>query len=332
MSSMSVSLLILSNLAERRDMLAHRLRFLEMTGFTGDVLVGVWGGHEHIPQLQQVCSTFTQTKVTVVSHLGTEIFPKRLLDLAERARQAFVIAVGDDDFLVPAAFAQPIALLESDPGISCAQGRTMNLRISADGEHYQGEGFPLWDALESDPVERFTALMKHYTFSWHAIYRRAQFIERARYMVDMQEHSTDGVFFECIGDLYAVINGKIALCEELYMIRGVHDRNSSTTARQGGINYTVPPFLLLSPQFSACYGYFQSLVLKMFQAKGVDTTNEETLRNILKGLMYMLGHRFFKIRDALQPAEAAFQKMFNEQDPRIMTWLNVVHRAGRPNG
>ncbi len=330
MSGTPVTILIPSNLAERRDMLAHRLRFLGMAGYTGDVVIGVWGGHEYIPDLQKVCAGLAQLKVAIVPQQGADIFPKRLLGLAELVRQPYVITVGDDDFLVPSAFAQPIALLESDPGISCAQGRAMNLKVSADGEHYQGDGFPLWDALESNPVQRFATLMKHYTFSWHAIYRRDQFIERARYMVDMQEHSTDGAFFECIGDVYAVITGKVALCEELYMIRGVHDRNTSTTARQGGINYLVPPFLLLSPQFSACYAHFQSLVLKMFQAVGVDTTKEETLRNILKGMMYLLGHRFFKLRDGLQPREAAFQQMITGQDPRIMTWLNMVHMAGRP--
>lgn len=329
MSGVPVTILILSNLAERRDMLAHRLRFLEMAEFSGEVLIGVWGGHDYIPELEKTCAGFAQVKAVVVSQHGTDTFPRRLLNLAECARQPYIIAVGDDDFLVPAAFAQPIALLESDPGISCAQGRAMNLRISADGK-YKGEGFPLWDALEPDPVQRFTTLMKHYTFSWHAIYRRAQFIGRARYMVDMQEHSTDGTFFECIGDLYAVISGKIALCEELYMIRGVHDRNTSTAARQGGINYLVPPFLLLSPQFSASFGHFQSLVLKMFQTMGVDTTKEETLRNILTGLMYLLGHRFFKLREGLQPREAAFQQMLTSQDPRIMTWLKMVHMAGRP--
>ena len=328
---MPVSILVPSNLADRRRLLAHRLRFLEMTVFTGDVLVGIWGGHEYIPEIQALCAGFKNTHVTIVPQQGGDPFPNRLLHLAELTRRPFVITVGDDDFLVPEAFAQPVALLERNPSILCAQGRAMNLRISADGESYHGDAFPLWDALEDDPVERFVTLMKHYTFSWHAIYRRAQFIERARYMVDMQQHTTDGTFFECVGDLYSVILGKVALCEELYMIRGVHDGNTSTEARRKGINYAVPPFLLLSPTFSTFYTYFQGLVFKMFEAVGVDTTDEETLKRILKGLMYFLGHRFFKMRDKLQPPEAAFQQMINSQDPRIMKWFNTVYLAGRPN-
>jgi hypothetical protein len=123
---MSVSVLIASNLADRRDLLAHRLRFLEMTGFAGEVIVGVWGGHEYIPTLQKLCAGFTRTQVVIVSQQGTEAFPDRLLALAELSRLPFTITSGDDDFLIPQAFAQPIGLLERDPTILCAQGRAMN--------------------------------------------------------------------------------------------------------------------------------------------------------------------------------------------------------------
>ena len=182
-------------------------------------------------------------RVVVVAHHNSKVedMSARTLDLAARSQGEYLVMQGDDDFLVPAAFGRAVAILRDDPTASCAQGRVIQIDLTDNfSSGFRVSQFWMWEALESEPVHRFAQLMKHYSFIWHAIFRRAQFIERFTYTRYVQANTKDHIFFECIGDFYAVIKGKVVLTDDLFMISGSHKGSGATTLREG-ISYTMPP-------------------------------------------------------------------------------------------
>ena len=219
---MSVSIIIMTNLNERRDWLIHRLIFLDQSDFDGEVLVGVWGGHEQIPYVEKQCAQLIgRCRISIYAQDASVYLPYRLLKLTAECQKEFVVCQGDDDFILPSGLIKAVEILRRDPTVIAAQGRAIALLL--------GEGitpnikfrpFPLWEALEDDVIERYCALMKHYTFAWHAVFRKHEFIERAQYMVEMYDNSDDFIFFEAISDLYAVIKGKQVVFNEPYFIKG----------------------------------------------------------------------------------------------------------------
>lgn len=327
---MAVSILILSNLDDRLDWLLHRLRFLAEAGHTGEVIVGVWGGYGHISALEGLAQTLApRFNLVVVTHAnaGLKDVPNRMLDLARRAVNDFVVMQGDDDFLVPSAFAAPVELLTRDPGVLCAQGRCLRLgtALGHDGK-FNINAFSLWQAREEDPLERFCAFVRHFSFTWHAVYRRAQFIERAGYMARMIEEPHDSVFFEYVGDLYSAIKGKVVVFDELFMLRGAHEHHTSKKLRQD-IAYEMPPYLLLSVHYSATYKHFEKLVLELLASKGIDTGAPDILKRALDGLHAFLGWMFYKLRTGREAEEISFQQGLSAEPGRsqVSRILQLVH-------
>jgi len=317
---MSVSILILSNLNDRLDLLLHRLRFIANAGHNSEVVIGVWGGHAHIPTLEALAPALApRYKLVIVPHqdASAKDATRRILDLAQRASQDFVVIQGDDDFLLPSAFTAPVELLKRDPSVLCAQGRVLRFgtSIGRDGK-FNINGFSLWEAREEDALTRFSAFVKHFSFTWHAIYRRAQFIERAGYMARMNDLAQFSPFFEYIGDLYSAINGKVVIFDELFMLRGSHESNTSKQHKVD-IPYEVPPYLLLSDHFTATYKHFEGLVLEMLAANGVNTDAPEVRKRVLDGLFAFLGWMFFKIRTEREAKEVAFQQALNTEAGRM---------------
>jgi glycosyltransferase domain-containing protein len=326
---MSVSIIILSNLDDRRDWLVHRLLYLDQTGFDGEVVVGVWGGHDQIPFVQKKCQDLIQRcRISIFPQDGSLLAPRRIVDLAGKCQEDFVVMQGDDDFIVPSALVKPVERLRRDPTVIGAQGRCITLMLH-DGitPNMQFLQFPVWEALEDDVVERYCALMKHYSFTWHAVYRRPQFIERMRYMIDMLDNANDFIFFESIGDLYSVIKGKLVVFNELFLIRGEHQQNGSKTLR-AGINFEMPPYLLLSPHFSQTYKYFEGKCIELFQSMGVNTSEEATMRRILDGMMDFMGRLFYKRRDRMDPAELTFQAECKDlTNPELISTFQQIYAS-----
>jgi glycosyltransferase domain-containing protein len=306
---LSVCIIIFSNLDQRRDWLIHRLSYLALSGFEGQVLVGVWGGHDKIPIVERVWGqTPRRCQVSIVAQNTAAPFFERMVDLAERSQSDFLVMQGDDDFIVPAALVRPLEKLRCDPTVVAAQGRCVTVNLDG-GLHRKSRfmPFPVWEAVEENVIDRYANLMKHYSFTWHALYRKHQFIERARYMMYMQDHAKNFIFSEAIGDLYSVIKGKIFIFNELFLVRGEHQNNASKTLRSG-INFTMPPYLLLSPAFSETYKCFEGKCIELFESMGVNAADEDTRRRILDGMLDFMGRLFFKIRDRLDPDEVPFQK------------------------
>lgn len=326
----NLSVLILANLTNRKSWLIHALRFLEYGGHRGEVLVGVWNSHDQIPAVEAACAEFKNSMVRVVAQDGAARMTLRLSQLAEQAQGEFIVTQGDDDFLVPAAFRKPIEILVADPGVSCAQGRGVRLQyIDALAGTFNIEGFALWQALGPDPLERFVDLMKHYTFTWYAIYRRDQFRERARYMDDMWAASDDLVFFECIGDLYAVIKGKIVVTDDLYLLRGEHPHAGSREYKVSD-RYKMAPYLIFAPTYSASYKHFEALALALLGSMGVDPASPDTLERLERGMLNLMGHRLYKLRAPLNPEERAFQEFLHSpQNTELQKVCNLVF-ATRP--
>jgi glycosyltransferase domain-containing protein len=304
-----VCIIIQTNLEERGDWLAHRVIFLEQAGHRGEVLVGVWGGHDRIDEIRKRCEAHVRSfTLTFVAQDG-DVFPvDRLIELAKSVDCPYIAIQGDDDFFMPETLAAAAAVLESDAGVGCAHGRYVNLDLPtiAGTQHYSF--FPNWEALEDDALDRFAALMKHYAFTWHAVYRSAHFIRRAELMRDVYDESGNAIFCEMIGDLYSVIIGKIWVLEDMYAVRGEHSGSNSKVLRQGGIRYNMPPYMLLADDFSSAYKVFERYCVNLFREVGVDVEDERVQRRIADGMLACLGRLIYKLRDRLDPGEVEFQK------------------------
>ncbi|MBM3512552.1 MAG: TIGR00180 family glycosyltransferase [Alphaproteobacteria bacterium] len=326
---MSVAILILSNLAQRRDWLIHRLRFLEVAGHRGEIKVGVWGGHDQIPFVEQAIHDFSSNvRITIVAQNGDDLASQRITELAHRCESEFVVIQGDDDFLVPDAVMKAAVMLANTPTAICAQGRCIALSLGDTiTTNFSCSQFPVWEAMEEDVLERFVNLMKHYSFTWHAVYRKSQFIERLRYMDDVYRNTNEHIFFECMGDLYSVIKGKIIVFDELYLLRGDHIGNAVKTERKS-LNMQMPPYLMLSSNFSRAYKYFEERCLEIFRSMGIDTSSEDAMRQILDGMVSCMRRLFFKARDRLDPGEVTFyDAMKRGGHPGVMHVLELIFRS-----
>ena len=241
---MTLSVLVLSNLDERLAWLKHRLRFLYVSGHQGETVVGVWGGHDKIPDLQSFCDALSP-QIRVVSQSGEQRITSRIIDLAKGAIGEHVVMQGDDDFLLPSAFENPLHLLKNDASVLCAQGRVMSLALG------QGptmiDWFPLWQALEDETLPRFSGFMKNACTTWHAMYRRAQFIERMSYMDEALVNTKVYGFYEALGELYSVIKGKIVIFDEIYLVKGLHSQSGAHTFKQG-LSDKMPPYIVTVPR------------------------------------------------------------------------------------
>jgi len=326
---MSVSIIILSNLDDRRDWLVHRLLYLDHAGFDGEVVVGIWGGHDQIPFVQKKCQELIKRcRISIFPQDGSLLAPRRIVELADKCQEDFVVMQGDDDFIVPSALAKPVEILRRDPTVVAAQGRCIAMMLHGGITiNMQFIPFPVWEALEDDVIERYCELMKHYSFTWHAVYRKPQFIERMRYMIDMYDNAKDAIFFESLGDLYSVIKGKLVIFNELFLIRGEHSQNGSKTLR-AGINFEMPPYLLLSPHFSQTYKYFEGKCIELFQSMGVNTADETTMRRILDGMMSFMARLFYKTRDRYDPDELVFQANYqNLVNDELMSTFQKIYET-----
>ena len=325
---MTASILILSNLAQRRDWLIQRLIFLGQNGHEGEIIVGVWGGHEQMSFVEEACRPFLgKSRLIMLAQDGELFVTDRMLELAQRATSPFVAAQGDDDFFFPAAVAKSAEILANDPSVLCAQGRCLNLNLTVYPASLKFGFFPVWEALEDDTVERYCNLMKHYSFTWHAVYRQTEFIERIKIMELVKNNTDDLIFFEIIGDLYSVIKGKVFIFDEMYIVRGEHENNGAKLYRRGGIKYDMPPYMLLSPAFTASYKYFEEKFLQLFASVGVDTASEDVLRKILDGMMSCLGRLFYKIRDRHDAGELEFQAKVRASAPEISSSLKMIRAS-----
>lgn len=322
----TVSVLIPSNLNQRLDWLKHRLKFLYTLGHQGEVLVGVWGGHDKIGELGAFCESVSP-KIFIVAQDGNEWPPKRLVELAEKASGRFAVIQGDDDFLLPSAFASPTELLDRDPSVTCAQGRCIDLVVGPDMySPLVVNWYPLTRATNSDTVERFSKFLKNYSTTWHAMYRRPQFIARMRLIQEIMASTNNYVFCEGMGEFYSVITGKFFLFDEFYFVKGLHDQNVSRTLK-ADLSEKMPPYLILSRDFSPDYKILERRVFDLLESVGVQTSDPAIRKRILDGMVDYMGYVIFKRKGDFEPEEIAIKNLIKQEPlhPALERVLGLIY-------
>jgi len=306
--SKDVSVIIPSNLDARMDWLKHRLLFLYRYGFQGEVVVGVWEGHAKIDALLSFCFGLSPN-IRVIRQDGALRFTERALTLAEQASGKFIIQTGDDDFLLPEALGKLAVILAEDSSIVCAQGRTVSINstLTSPLEIFP---FPMWPALEHEVLTRFSNYSRRPGQLFHALFRRADFIERYQWMDEAMVHTNNSdVWFEVIGEFYGIIKGRFFILDELFILRGKDSSNASRKVRASGRQF---PSFLQAEEFSTTYKIFEAQTFRLFATMGVDVHEASNRQTILHGVLQIIGAAAFMRREPPPPDEMRFAKMLQQ--------------------
>ena len=303
-----LSVIVPSNLDQRMDWLKHRLTFLYRNGYQGETLVGVWRGHDKLNELLAFCLSLS-SRIRVVAQDGSRRFAERVLELSEQTRGKHVIQIGDDDFLLPEPLVQLAEVLERDPSIVCAQGRSLFINSSLTLP-LQIRPFPVWPALETDLLTRFTQYCTHSGQLFHAMFRRADFIERYRWMDEAMAQTKNDVWFEMIGEFYGVIKGRFFIVDEIFILRGKDANSESRNIRSDHRQF---PFFLLEEDFSPTYKFFERQLFRMFTSQGVNVEDPVTRTIIRTGVLNIFGTAVLGRRADLPIEEVRLSAMLHEQ-------------------
>ena len=312
-----ISVIIPSNLDERLQWLKHALMFLFANGFEGEVLVGVWGGHTHISGLK---ASFP--KVRFFEHDAAHNFTARSLELAHVSTGDYLIQIGDDDFLVPETLVKLAEMLQKHPYVFAVQGRT--LQITHDP--YNLITFPMWPANESTALTRFSKYCTQTGQIFHAMLRRADFIERLEYMDRAMAYTKNHIWFEIIGDFYCVIKNRFIITDDVFILRSKHPGNTSRGLIKNDFENMFPHYVL-SPQFSDHYQFFQKELFSIFQSKGVNASASEIRREIQVGFLNLLWTLIYGRRVTVSPGEKAFEEKCAAKHPDIAQLVEMVADA-----
>jgi len=326
-----ISVIIATNLDQRFEWLRHRLNFLYHHGFQGEVLVGVWAGHDRIDALLSFCLSLS-LNIRVIAQDGADRFTARVLAMAEQATGKYLLQSGDDDFLLPGPLATIAQLLESDPSVFSAQGRTILLDTDLVHPDYRIYTFPQWPAPEPELLTRYAQYFKHPGQTFYAVFRRTDFVERCRHMDETMARTKNLVWFELATEFFTVIKGRFVVVDEIYMLRGTHSNNTSNILRRD-FSDEMFPFLLFADHFSPTYKVFEEQIFHLFSACGVDPIQPEVRRIILQGFVDYLGVLIYKLRGPTQPEELALAALLTQSPAHPVTrrLIDMVIEARLPD-
>ena len=321
-----VSVIIPSNLDLRLDWVKYCLNFLYLHGHQGETIVGVWGGHDKIDAFQSFCAQLS-SKISVIPQDGAVRFTARALELAEQTSGKYIVQTGDDDFLLPAAFESLVNVLEQDSSVFCVQGRMLRIEIDSYPVFPIGT-LPLWPAPEPDLLTRYAQYCKHTGMLFHAMFRRADFIERYKWMDETMAHTKNHVWFDTMGEFFSFIKGRFVIVEEIYLLRGKHSANTSRVFRKDFSDETFP-FFLLSADFSPTYKFFESQVFRLFSSLGVDVTEPDTRKIVLTGIFDALRGGIFGRPDTRSQEDLNLRAIITQkpQHPAMTRVLSMVVAA-----
>ena len=316
-----ISVLIPSNLDQRLGWLKHALNFLYKNGFEGEVVVGVWGGHEHLPALAAFCLSVSNN-IKIHAQNGAQRFTQRVLELAKQAAGKHIIQIGDDDFLVPGALKDMSEYLETHPHAFAVQGRT----LSISHDPYALYPLPMWDIADSTALGRYANYCANPGQLFHAMLRRTDFIERMEYMDAAMSYAENNVWFEVICDFYTIVKGRFSILADVFILRSKHANNTSRGLLKNDYENMFPHYLL-SPKFSSHYQFFQKQLFEVFRSKGANVDHPEMRREIQAGFLNLLGAIIYGRRPPLSAAETALQNKINTQHADMLALVEMVHNA-----
>ncbi len=307
-NTQAVTVIIPSNLDTRMDWLKHRLIFLYRHGFQGEVLLGIWSGHGKVEALLSFCRPLS-ANIRVVLQDGAVRFTERILALAEQAAGQYVIQTGDDDFLIPDALDKLVVLLAQDASIACAQGRTLSINSDVNLP-LQIYPFPVWPALETDTLSRYAKYCVRPGQLFHAMFRRADFIDRYRWMDEAMAKTKNEVWFESIGEFYGVIKGRFFILDEIFILRGKDPTNASRAVRADARQF---PLFLLAEDFSPTYKFFEGQLFRLLATVGVNPDDPVVQQTVQAGMLNILGAAVYGRREPPPPEETKLLAMLQQQ-------------------
>jgi hypothetical protein len=307
-----VSVIIPSNLDLRLDRLKHSLNFLYRNGHQGEAIVGIWGGHDKIDALQSFCAALS-ANIRIISQDADLRFTARVQEMADLTRGKYIVQTGDDDFLLPPTAQSLVNVLEQDPSVFAAQGRILTITLDEDPVFGLGT-LPLWPAPEQDLLTRFARYCKHTGMTFHAMFRRADFIERYKWMDETMEKTKSHVWFDAMGEYFSIIKGRFVIVEEIFMLRGKHAANTSRIFRRDLADQAFP-FFLLSEDFTPTYKVLEGQVLRLFASVGVDVMEPKTRKIILTGLLDGLQGGIYGRTDSPSPEDARLKAILKQDPP-----------------
>jgi len=284
-------------------------------GFQGEVLVGVWTGHDKIDALLSFCLSLS-FNIRVIAQDGADRFTARILALAEQATGKYVLQSGDDDFLVPAPLATLARTLDSDTSIFSVQGRTLMLDLDLVHPDYRVYTFPQWSAPETDLLTRYANYLKHPGQMFHAMLRTADFIARCRLVDETRKHTKNEIWFEWMAELFTLIKGRFVVVDEIYMLRGKHVANTSHLLLAAA-DTRMLPHLLFSDTFTPTYKFFECQIFRVFSACGRFVAAGQPPYHLARFLDYM-GALLFKRRGPPAPEELALAALLTQSPPHPM--------------
>jgi glycosyltransferase domain-containing protein len=201
--------------------------------------------------VEEIVARHPRQRVVLVFHATSISIFDRLVLLARQASTRYVFIHSDDDFVVPKTLADSVDYLEKNLDYVACQGRLAFFRPSAKGI---STGLQTGETLyERSPSKRLLRQCADFTTTFHAVTRRASFIEAHELTL---RHSDNIIFVQYLASCALLALGKFKTLEDIYYLRldnPIGERAKLIRAR----DKTHWPYLVIADGFSAELGKFR---------------------------------------------------------------------------
>ncbi|MDX1376289.1 MAG: TIGR00180 family glycosyltransferase [Burkholderiales bacterium] len=194
-------------------------------------------------------------------------FLDKLARTLERLEARNVMLCGQDDFVVPQTVEKLLALIESDPGLSCVRGRVARFLLrpvaqagSKPAVRVHLNNYPMLPYEDADPLARVLAHLQAYTSTLYALHRRDRLLECFRFT---DAATRNVIFWQYLSSCVTVAQGRVACLDELFLARQIHKRSWSATATDD----EHWPLLVTSPNYSTYYQGFRSALIDFLRGR-----------------------------------------------------------------
>ena len=150
--------------------------------------------------------------------------PATLQFLANLVETPYTVYTADDDFLVPKGLQACADFLNLHADYSAAQGFSVLFHLDRSGPYGQMAGMSkyrvgqLEDELAQDRFQKYT---HHYFVNIFSLQRTTNWKTIASWIPQIPEHIFAGELFPCF---MSVVQGKVKLLNDFYLVRQGHDR------------------------------------------------------------------------------------------------------------
>jgi|GEM_PF-6213908 len=284
-----LTVLLTTNLTERFPQARKRIRALQAQGFKGEILVGVWGGHDHIDALTRDVAG-QGGSIRILAQDGQQSLFERKRFLAEQAQHEFMAWQADDDFLCLAGLQAAATLLAHQPDLAAVGGRRLILVSEPPMAKFKAKPLATWSVPDATPFARLARIANHVGgASYSALMRRPTMIRRMALAAEMMQRTGNFAFAEHIAELSTYLLGAFVASPIFYQFCvALPDRYAAKWANSP----KYAPEMILSPDFSADCAVFQAMVAAVLAELGENLADmaaqarfRTVLTNYVKGII-----------------------------------------------